>query len=226
MDKAASWLKEALDYEFVDARLLTRALTHRSAGSGNNERLEFLGDAVLAVVISDAVFHRRPAASEGTLSRLRASLVKRPTLAAIAKTAGLGEHLVVGSGERKTGVHRRASVLSDTLEALFGAIYVDAGFDVARRVILRLFEERLRMLPETSDLKDPKSRLQEYAQARKWALPAYSVEQIRGEAHERVFEVRCHIAEIGESTAGSGNSRRIAEQEAARQMLDRLAEAN
>lgn len=226
MDKAASWLREALDYEFSDAGLLTRALTHRSAGGSNNERLEFLGDAVLAIVISEAVFHRRPSASEGTLSRLRASLVKEPTLADLAKSLGLGDHLLLGPGERKSGVHRRASVLSDSLEALFGAVYVDAGFEEARRFILQTYTDRLDNLPETDDLKDPKSRLQEFAQARKWALPAYRVEQVRGEAHQKTFEVSCSIGEIGESTGGVGSSRRDAEQDAAQKMLEHLDEAS
>ena len=183
LDKAASWLREALDYEFSDAGLLARALTHRSAGGENNERLEFLGDAVLAVVISEAVFRQRPSASEGTLSRLRASLVKKPTLAKLAVSLGLGAHLLLGTGERKSGVHRRASVLSDTLEALFGAVYIDAGFEEARRVILRAFADRLSALPARGAVKDPKSQLQEYAQAQGWVLPAYGVEQVHGAAH-------------------------------------------
>ena len=143
LSKAESWLKDSLDYEFKDARLFELALTHRSAPGDNNERLEFLGDAVLDFVISEVVFRSHPLAPEGDLSRLRASLVNDATLAQIAAGLGLGEHLILGSGERKTGGHRRNSILADALEAIFGAVYLDAGFDASRWVIERTFGERL-----------------------------------------------------------------------------------
>ena len=170
MDKAASWLDKALQYRFNDTGLFNRALTHRSAAATNNERLEFLGDAVLDFVISEAIFKMRPDASEGDLSKLRSSLVKDTSLAELATDLGLGEHLILGSGERKTGGHRRESILADALEALFGAVYLDSGFTAAKELIERVFARRLDALPHADDLRDPKTRLQEWLQARKMAI--------------------------------------------------------
>jgi ribonuclease-3 len=227
LDKAAAWLKISLDYEFAHAELLDEALTHRSAthrsASGlSNERLEFLGDAVLDFVISHAVYVRRPAAPEGDLSRLRASLVKDTSLARIATVLGLGEHLNLGSGERKTGGHHRASILADALEALFGAIYLDRGFDAAEKVILHVFREWLDTLPDSEDLKDPKTRLQELLQGEGHELPLYTVTRVAGQQHRQTFEVACKVAALDITSTGSGSSRRSAEQAAAAAMLELL----
>jgi len=219
LDKTAAWLKRSLDYEFENIQFLEQALTHRSAHGINNERLEYLGDAVLDFVISEAVYNERPDASEGVLSRLRASLVKDATLAELSNDLGIGDHLILGSGEKKSGGHRRASILADALEAIFGAVYLDAGFDEARRVIHNAFAGRLVEFPDSAEQRDPKTRLQELVQARKIALPEYRVEKVDGKAHKQTFSVRCTIAELDASTTGSGTTRRDAEQESAEQML-------
>jgi ribonuclease-3 len=222
LDKAADWLKKSLAYEFEDGHLLRQALTHRSAPGPNNERLEFLGDAVLQLAISELVFQKTQNASEGQLSRLRATLVKDTTLAEVATFLGIGEHLVLGSGEQKSGGHRRASILADALEAIFGAVYVDAGFAGARKVIHTAYGDRLHELPEAADLRDPKSRLQEYLQGRKMALPDYAVQKISGKAHKQSFEVSCSIPQLDAVTNGKGSTRRDAEQEAATTMLEKI----
>ena len=219
MNKAESWLRKTLEYRFADAELLTRALTHRSAAVTNNERLEFLGDAVLDFVISEAVFELRPDASEGDLSKLRSSLVKDASLAELAGDLGLGEHLILGSGERKTGGHRRESILADALEAIFGAVYLDSGFDAACEVIERVFEQRLQSLPDAADLRDPKTRLQEWLQGRKMALPDYELVSVTGKAHAQRFAVTCTVDELSHLTDGNSTTRRKAEQQAARRML-------
>ena len=219
MEKAAAWLKGNLDYEFGDSELLQRALTHRSAPGRNNERLEFLGDAVLQLVVSEIVFCEHSRAREGRLSRLRSTLVKDSTLSQIATDLGLGEHLVLGSGEKKTGGHRRASILADALEAVFGAIYLDSGFAAARRVIHTAFGDRISELPDAGELRDPKSRLQEYLQGQQLPLPVYRMENVSGKAHRQFFEVSCSITEPEIRTGGTGSTRRDAEQEAAAAML-------
>lgn len=219
MNKAESWLNKKLGYRFADTALLTRALTHRSAGGTNNERLEFLGDAVLDFVISEAVFELRPDASEGDLSKLRSSLVKDASLAELAGDLGLGEHLILGSGERKSGGHRRESILADALEAIFGAVYLDSGFDAACEVIERVFEERLQSLPDAADLRDPKTRLQEWLQGRRMALPRYELVSVTGKAHAQRFAVSCTVDELSHSSDGNSTTRRKAEQQAARRML-------
>jgi len=217
-------LEQHLGYKFTDASLLQQALTHRSAGNRNNERLEFLGDAVLGGVIAGELYHRFPGASEGRLSRLRASLVRRESLADIARTLEIGQYLQLGSGERKSGGHRRDSIMSDAVEALFGAIYLDSDFATCRRCILALFGARLEGLTETAVLKDPKTRLQEYLQARRRPLPEYAVINISGEAHAQLFQVQCRV-DGGEPAIGAGNSRRQAEQDAAAQILEQLESA-
>lgn len=219
MEQAAAWLKRLLDYEFRDVELLKQALTHRSAPGSNNERLEYLGDAVLDVVVSEVIFRLRPTASEGVLSRIRSSLVKDTTLAALATEIDLGEHLILGPGEKRSGGHTRSSILADALEAIFGAVYLDADFEEARRVIHRVYDERLRQLPESAARRDPKSRLQELLQAKRIDLPAYSVETVTGKAHRQSFEVSCTIGALDTVTIGRGPSRRQAEQEAATKML-------
>jgi ribonuclease-3 len=222
LKKAESWLYKALDYQFEDPSLFAQALTHRSAAGANNERLEFLGDAVLNFVISEAIFAIRPGADEGDLSRLRASLVKDTSLAQIASDIGLGEHLILGSGERKTGGHRRSSILADALEALFGAVYLDSGFDASRSMIERVFDARLEALPDARTLRDPKTRLQEWLQARKYALPLYELTNVTGKDHRQRFEVSCSVSELSQITGGTASSRRGAEQKAAARMLERL----
>ena len=222
MDKAAAWLQKSLAYSFNDEQLLRAALTHRSAPGSNNERLEFLGDAVLQLVISELVFEQSGTASEGQLSRLRSALVKDTTLAELATALGIGDHLILGGGERKSGGHRRASILADALEAVFGAVYMDAGIDAAAKIIHTAYGDRLRGLAEPSDLRDPKSRLQEYLQGRKLGLPHYEVSLVSGKAHQQSFEVACSIPELAAKTFGKGSTRRDAEQQAAATMLGEI----
>lgn len=226
MDKTAAWLKKSLDYEFRNDQLLQQALTHRSAAGINNERLEFLGDAVLEFVISEVVYRQRPDATEGVLSRLRSSLVKDTTLAEISTDLGIGKRLILGPGEQKSGGHRRASILADALEAIFGAVYLDSGFAEARQIILKAFAGRLVEIPDSAELRDPKTRLQELVQSRKIALPDYQVEKIDGKPHRQTFRVRCTIEELHVSTSGKGTTRRDAEQESAEYMLAILEEAD
>ncbi len=225
MDKALSWLANTLDYRFDDERLFEQALTHRSSPGASNERLEFLGDAVLDFAVSEVVYDAMPEADEGDLSRLRASLVKDTSLAALAAGLGLGEHLILGSGERKSGGHRRESILADALEALFGAVFLDAGYDASRKVIEKAFGDRLLELPDPRDLRDPKTRLQEWLQARAFGLPDYELSNVSGEAHRQQFEVRCAVSGGKYQTSGSGRSRRNAEQAAAERMLTVLSES-
>ncbi len=222
MDRAESWLYKTLQYRFEDAGLFNQALTHRSASGRNNERLEFLGDAVLDFVISEAVYEAHPDASEGDLSKLRSSLVKDATLAELAATIGLGEFLVLGSGERKTGGHRRESILADALEAIFGAVFLDSGFEASKELIGRVFARRLEALPEAGDLRDPKTRLQEWLQAQKLSLPEYDLIEVTGKAHKQRFEVSCTIREKPDVTRGIATTRRKAEQKAAADMLVKL----
>jgi len=224
LKKAESWLDKTLRYQFKDAELFQQALTHRSATHRNNERLEFLGDAVLDFVVSEVVYQSRPKASEGDLSKLRASLVKDDTLAEIALELELGEHLILGGGERKTGGHRRESILADALEAIFGAVFLDSGFDAAKAVIDGVYESRYRELPDVEDLRDPKTRLQEWLQARKMSLPEYELGKVTGKDHKQRFIVTCTIVETSFVTDGESTTRRKAEQKAARKMLERLAE--
>lgn len=215
-----------LGYRFADPVLLISALTHRSAGGVNNERLEFLGDAVLGLVIAEALYKRYPDASEGELSRLRASLVRKQTLAELARDLELGDCLRLGSGELKSGGYRRDSILADALEAVFGAVYLDGGFAACAALIHALYAERLSQLPERPlALKDPKTRLQEHMQGRHLGLPEYHVLSVDGDAHAQVFQVECRVERLGEATVGYGSSRRRAEQQAALQMLALLGAA-
>lgn len=225
MKTATEWLRDALGYECRDTALLEAALTHRSAGGPNNERLEFLGDAVLNCVVAMLVFREFAAADEGDLSRFRASLVSGEALAAIAAEINLGDRVRLGSGELKSGGFRRKSILADTLEAVFGAIYLDGGFDAAARAIEGIFGARLDRLPSAADLKDPKTRLQETLQARGLPLPVYAVESVSGEAHSQVFDVTCSVDVLGLKTLGTGASRRRAEQAAAQLLLNALVDA-
>ena len=215
----ADWLQQRLGCRFADTGLLIRALTHRSAGSDNNERLEYLGDAVLSFVVAEMLFVAYPEASEGELSRYRASLVSGDALGAVALELGLGEHLRLGGGELNSGGQRRASILADALEALVGAVYLDQGLDAASAVAARLLRRRLEELPGVSELKDPKTRLQECLQGRGLGLPEYRVLEISGEPHEQHFRVRCDVGELAIAAEAEGSSRRRAEQEAAALVL-------
>jgi ribonuclease-3 len=215
-------MSNTLQYEFGSDAYLTQALTHRSASSINNERLEFLGDAVLDTVISEIVYRDQPEAAEGELSRLRSALVKDTSLAELSAQLGLGEHLILGPGEKKAGGHRRASILADALEALFGAVYLDAGYEAAAKVICTAYGARLQNLPDPADLRDPKTRLQEYLQSKKLGLPTYEITETTGKAHKQSFTVACEVAKLSEQTIGVGSSRRDAEQHAAEKMLGRL----
>jgi ribonuclease-3 len=218
----ADWASGALGYRFQNDSLLELALTHRSAAGGNNERLEFLGDAVLGLVISQALYASHPEADEGTLSRLRARLVRRETLEEIARELALGELLRLGAGELRSGGHRRASILANSLEAVLGAVFLDGGWRVTQEVILKLMSARLAGLDADEDLRDPKTRLQEYLQGKGHALPAYDVERVSGSAHAQHFDVVCRLVTPGLEVRGEGASRRAAEQQAAEQALRAL----
>jgi ribonuclease-3 len=215
-------LEDQLGYHFKDTTLLRTALTHRSAASRNNERMEFLGDAVLGYLISSELYQRFPTATEGILSRLRASLVKGDTLADIATQLQFGDFLILGSGELKSGGFRRRSILSDAFEAVIGAIYLDSNIDTVRRCILPFFTTRLDQCDPDAVKKDAKTRLQEYLQSGGHALPEYTVINISGEAHKQTFEVECRLSELDIISTGQGSSRRKAEQQAAKKALELL----
>jgi ribonuclease-3 len=215
-------LQRALGHEFADPALLTMALTHRSAGSRNNERLEFLGDSIVNHIIADALYHRFRDAREGEMSRMRASLVKGDTLAELARELQLGEYLLLGPGERKSGGYRRSSILADTLEALAGAILLDAGFQRCRECVLGWFGTRLEQLASGVADKDAKTRLQEYLQGRGNPLPEYELLDVTGDDHEQVFSIACRLSKPQLLAEGSGRSRRKAEQAAALSALQRL----
>ncbi|SFX62402.1 ribonuclease III [Marinospirillum alkaliphilum] len=215
-------LIRALGHPFSDTRLLELALTHRSHGNNNNERLEFLGDSIVNFVIAEDLYHRFPQAREGQLSRLRARQVKGATLAEVAREFALGDYLRLGSGELKSGGYRRESILADALEAVIGAIYLDAGMDAARERVLAWFAPRLEGMTLSDTQKDPKTRLQEYLQSRQQPLPRYEVISVEGEAHAQVFTVECMIDQLDYRPLGIGASRRFAEQEAAEKALQAL----
>lgn len=209
-----------LGYVFQRPELLEEALTHRSASPRHNERLEFLGDALLNLVMAEYLFQRYPQANEGELSRLRASLVKGEALAQLARDLKLGETLRLGQGELRSGGPQRESILADALEAIFAAVYLDGGLEACRALILDLYRDGLEGLASAGKLKDPKTRLQEYLQARQQPLPVYTVLEIRGEPHLQSFTVECAVADCRAVAVGS--SRRKAEQGAARQVLEQL----
>lgn len=222
MERAMAALETRIGHVFADQALLGQALTHRSASSKHNERLEFLGDGALNFVIAAALFDQSPEAPEGDLSRLRAALVRERTLAAIADELQLGEMLVLGPGEQGDGSRRRASIRADAVEALLGAIYCDAGFDATRAVIQRLYAQRLSNLPSAASLKDAKTRLQEWLQARARQRPEYDLVRVTGADHCQHFVARCRLPDTGEAAEGEGGGRRKAEQDAARRMLENL----
>jgi ribonuclease-3 len=205
----------SLGYRFTDQDLLARALTHRSYGTAHNERLEFLGDSVLNCAVALELYLKFPELNEGELSRLRASLVSQPSLAAIANARGFGACLRLGEGELRSGGSRRPSMLADAVEAVVGAAFLDGGFGAAQGVVHVLFGEALDTIDPRTTAKDAKTRLQEYLQGRHLPLPRYSVIAVRGEAHEQLFQVECEIAALNIRSQGEGPSRRSAEQEAA-----------
>ena len=208
-------LSARLGYVFTDPGLLGRALTHRSKGGRNYERLEFLGDSVLGLVIADALYRRFPGLSEGELTRVRAGLVRRETLARLARDVDIGDLLQLGEGELKSGGYDRDSILADALEAVFGAVFVDAGFEKARDVIERLYRALLAAVDPAAILKDAKTRLQEYLQKQSLGIPTYTMLEITGEPHQQHFVVECAATGLPQPVRGEGASRRAAEQEAA-----------
>ncbi|MCP5142407.1 MAG: ribonuclease III [Chromatiales bacterium] len=216
-------LAQRFGHQFDNVGLLEEALTHRSASSRNNERLEFLGDSILGMVIAAELFRRRPGGNEGEMSRLRAYLVRGTTLAQIARSLDIGDYLLLGSGEMKAGGHRRDSILAGTVEAILGAIYIDAGFAKAERCIQALFAQRLNELPDADGLKDAKTRLQEWMQSFGLGLPTYEVLEVSGAQHNQQFRVACRVeGPRGAIIEGWGRSRRKAEQAAAELMLSHL----
>ena len=210
-------------YQFRQTNLLEQALTHRSySRQHNNERLEFLGDSILNLIISNHIYERFSAADEGDLSRIRASLVKEETLAQVALQIDLGDYIHLGGGELKSGGFRRASILSDALEALIGAIYLDSDYAQTEAAVLHLYRDQLQNVDAGANLRDPKTRLQEYLQANKNSLPSYQVEQITGKSHDQVFTVSCKLTDLDMQSNGKGSSRKKAEQQAAQKILDKL----
>ncbi|GGI85373.1 ribonuclease III [Legionella impletisoli] len=212
-------LCRTLDYRFNNLNYLKQALTHCSAGAVNYERLEFLGDSILSFVISNALYEQFKHKSEGELSRLRAYLVKGEMLAEIALEINLGDYLYLGQGELKSGGFRRASILADALEAVFAAVFLDGGIEPCQHVILNLFKSRLDDDGLHDNLKDPKTQLQEFLQAKKIPLPNYTLLKIKGEEHDQEFHIRCEIPDLKLTTLGQGPSRRKAEQRAAKEAL-------
>jgi len=212
-------LTKKLGYEFNDAALLVQALTHRSAKGEHNERLEFLGDSILGFVIAEALYDKFPKHDEGDLTRMRSSLVKGVTLAEVARDFDLGECLILGPGELKSGGHRRESILEDAIEAIIGAVYLDSTIERCKALILNWFEKRLAVIKPGNEQKDPKTRLQEFLQGRKIPLPTYEVIDTTGQSHNQEFTVRCQTSVINEIVVAKGTSRRKAEQEAAQQIL-------
>ncbi|HEX5371431.1 MAG TPA: ribonuclease III [Aquabacterium sp.] len=215
-------LQDRLAYPFTDGRLLVRALTHKSFGSDQNERLEFLGDSVLNLAVSDLLYQQFDRNDEGDLTRVRAHLVRQDTLHKLALGLQLPEVLRMSDGEAKGGGAQRPSILADALEAVIGAVYLDGGFTAARALVFRLFEPLVAQTTSEVWQKDAKTALQEWLQGRKLPLPTYRIEATRGKAHEQVFVVVCELASQGWSVSGEGASRRAAEQLAAQQALQRL----
>ena len=228
MSQADSYaaLYKKLGYHFIQPAALQLALTHRSASKQHNERLEFLGDAVLGMVIAKDLYRRFPQQPEGKLTRMRSSLVKGETLAEVAREFELGSRLKLGSGELKSGGHRRSSILADAVEAIIGAIYLEAGLEVCESLVLTWFASRIEKLDPDYHPKDDKTQLQEYLQGCKLPLPEYEVVEISGKSHAQTFTVRCSVSSLGKSVQASGDSRRRAEQQAAKQVLEQLREAD
>ena len=215
-------LQQRLQYQFADAGLLKRALTHRSFSSDHNERLEFLGDSVLGVGVADMLYRRLQKLPEGDLSRVRANLVKQDTLHQLAVSLGLSDVILLGEGEMRSGGQKRPSILADALEAVIGAVYLDAGFAAAQALVQRLYQP-VQINAEMEAIgKDPKTELQEWLQGRRMKLPSYRVVATLGAAHKQSFDVECEIPELNRAERGIGGSRRAAEQAAATAMLQIL----
>lgn len=220
--KAIASLLKKLACSFNDIELLNEALTHRSYATKNNERLEFLGDGILNFVIAHELFKQYPDVQEGDLSRLRATLVNKESLAEIAGQLNLGEVILLGTGELKSGGFRRPSILADTVESILGAVYIDGGFESCRDLIIRLYAKRFASPTDLQSLKDPKTRLQELLQSRRFSLPEYQVVNITGQAHSQIFHVRCSIDKMNIKVDGEGRSRRKAEQDAAEKAISKV----
>lgn len=214
-------LTRKIHYVFKDKNLLIQAVTHRSAKGEHNERLEFLGDSILGFVIAEALYNKFPEHSEGDLTRMRSSLVKGVTLAKLATDFGLGEFLVLGPGELKSGGHKRESILEDAIEAIIGAVYLDSDLDTCKQLILTWFQQHLAVI-KPGVHKDPKTRLQEYLQGQKIALPVYEVVEIKGKSHDQIFTVCCTTEVLKDKVITKATSRRKAEQAAAQQVLDKI----
>jgi len=215
-------LSKKLGYVFQSESLLKAALTHRSVRGANNERLEFLGDSIVNFIIAEELYRRLPSAKEGELSRLRANLIKGETLAEMAREFNLGQYLNLGPGELKSGGFRRESILADAIEALIGAIYLDAGIECCKTCVLAWYTSRLQQEALQLNIKDAKTKLQEYLQSRGQELPSYEVLAIQGQAHDQTFKVSCVVTGLGIRAEGIGSSRRKAEQEAAKNLLAAL----
>lgn len=219
-------LAKKLGYHFQDPSLLIQALTHRSAKGAHNERLEFLGDSILGFVIAETLYDKFPKENEGDLTRMRSSLVKGVTLAQVARGFNLGEYLILGPGELKSGGHRRDSILEDAVEAIIGAIYIDSDMATCKALILSWFSKRLNEIKPGQAQKDPKTRLQEYLQGRRISIPLYEVIETTGQSHNQEFTVRCTTSEISKPVISTGTSRRKAEQSAAEQVLEIILNKN
>lgn len=222
MNEIPGNFEQSLGHVFKNKNYLTTALTHRSASNNNNERLEYLGDALLGFIIAEALYRQFPGASEGELTRLRATLVKGETLARLARQLQLGDYIKLGSGELKSGGWRRQSILSNTMEAIIGAIYLDAGMESCRECVLSLYRELLKQTSLDNLVKDPKTRLQEYLQSQQQKLPDYKIIAEKGEAHARVFTVQCKIEHLDITVEAEGRTKRNAEQAAAQLILKQL----
>ncbi|BBO26895.1 MAG: ribonuclease III [Pseudomonadota bacterium] len=215
-------LSRQIGYEFKDTGLLKQALTHRSAAKQHNERLEFLGDAVLGMIIARELYDKFPQVPEGKLTRMRSTLVKGDTLAELARESDVGELMNLGPGELKSGGHRRSSIIADAMEAIIGAIYLEAGLEQTEQVVLHLWKSRINKLDPNEHPKDAKTRLQEFLQSRKLPLPVYEVVKITGKDHAQTFVVHCQVANLNSPLEGVGSSRRKAEQQAANLALETL----
>ncbi len=215
-------LQSKIGYQFKDLALLQQALTHRSAATKHNERLEFLGDAILNLSIAEALYHQFPRCNEGELSRMRATLVREPTLAVLARRFELGDYIALGQGELKSGGFRRESILADCVEAIIGAMSLDSNLAVTTQIVRQWYQPLLLEIKPGENQKDAKTRLQEYLQGRRLALPAYHVTDIKGEAHCQSFTVECNVPNLEGTFIGKGSSRRKAEQAAAEQILIKL----
>ena len=226
MTRKPDKLEQVLNYRFSDKSLVETALTHRSFGAINNERLEFLGDAILGYAIANKLYESFPAAPEGNLSRMRSVLVNKETLASIARDVDLGEYIRLGSGETKSGGSERDSILADAVEALIAAIYLDSGLENCNTVVDLLFKKRIEDNLTTDQPKDSKTRLQEFEQALGHGLPAYTVIKIEGEAHQQIFHVQCKVQDYADPQVSSASSKRLAEQGAAKKMLQILEDDN